>query len=162
MLCPGQRALADSEAQILSSSHDLEVEKQIKAVLVLPPHQLCHCVSLNPHHPRTAIKMFAEVLYLKANVSSIDVKDLPLSFLLFLLSCLVEICLDKLDKRGESVWSFQDLLGKIRRCDTMGVAVLFWGAECSADGIDWRHQAPVGTAPATGREQVPLLRREHG
>lgn len=115
MLCPGRRALSDSGAQILSSSHDLEVEKHIKAFLVLPPHQLCHCVcSLNPHHPRTAIKMFAEVLYLKANVSSIDVKDLLLFFLLFLLSCVVEIYLDKLDKRGESVWSFWGLLGKIR------------------------------------------------
>lgn len=45
MLCPGQRARAGSGAQVLSSLHDLEVEKQIKAFLVLPPHQLCHCVS---------------------------------------------------------------------------------------------------------------------
>lgn len=44
MFCPGRRALAGNEAQILSSSHNLEVGKQIKAFLVLPPHRPCHCV----------------------------------------------------------------------------------------------------------------------
>lgn len=45
MLCPGQRALASTEAQMLSSSHDLEVKTQIKVIPVLPPHQICHCGS---------------------------------------------------------------------------------------------------------------------
>lgn len=44
MLCPGQRALAGGKAQMLSSLCDLEEEKQIKAFLVLPPHQICCCV----------------------------------------------------------------------------------------------------------------------
>lgn len=45
MLCPGQRVLASTEAQMLSSLHDLEVKKQIKVIPVLPPHQICHRVS---------------------------------------------------------------------------------------------------------------------
>lgn len=56
--------------------------------------------------------MFAEVLYLKTSVSSIEVRDLPLFFLFFLLSCLVEIYQDKLDRRGESVLVFPGSAGE--------------------------------------------------
>lgn len=45
MLCPGQRVLASTEAQMLSSSHDLEVKEQLKVIPVLPSHQIFHCVS---------------------------------------------------------------------------------------------------------------------
>lgn len=57
--------------------------------------------------------MFAGDLYLKASVSSIEVRDLPLSLLFFFLwSCLVEICLDKLDRKGESVLVFPGSTGE--------------------------------------------------
>lgn len=34
-------------------------------------------------------------------------------------------------------WSFQDLLGKRGLCEIVGMALLFWGAECNAPKV-WR------------------------
>lgn len=68
-------------------------------------------------------------------------------------------------------WSFQGLLGTLRQCIMMGLSQ--WARLCcfgvqsvmqpryGADGIAPRRQAPTGTAPAKGREQVPSLRQGH-
>jgi len=94
--------------------------------------------------------MFAEVLYLKASVGSTDVRDLLLSFVFFPLSCLVEICLDKLHRRGEMSWSFQGLLGIRRQLLVMSLSQWAWpccfGVQSvvqpryGANGIAPRHQ----------------------
>lgn len=68
-------------------------------------------------------------------------------------------------------WSFRGLLGKVRQRNTTGLSQWAWlrcfGAQSvmqprhGADGIAPRCQAPMGTAPAKGREQIPSLRQGH-